>query len=83
MLLASIADMEYEAEQRMEALESKMKEERSRQEGNFQAQRIHRLESDLRTMVRLVRRAQAEGVWRTDGLEIQDPQFMDVLSPQR
>lgn len=82
VLLATIADMEYESEQRLEAMECKMREERTRQGEHAMANRVHRLESDLRTLVRLIRRAQAEGVWRTEGLQLQDQQFKDVLSPK-
>lgn len=81
MLLASIADLEYEAERRLEIMERNLQGMQQKQDENVQAQRIHRLESDLRTLVRLIRRAQAEGVWRTEGLQLQDQQFKDVLNP--
>lgn len=81
ILLASIADMECEAEQRLAVMERQLREERTRYGENFQAQRVQRLESDLSTLLRLIRRAQAEGVWRTDGLQLQDQQLKDALSP--
>lgn len=78
-LLTAIAELEYEAEQRLAVMENRLHEERARVNEDVQAQRINRLESDLRTLARLIRRAQVEGRWRTDGLQLQDTQYNDVL----
>lgn len=78
-LLTAIADLEYETEQRLAGMENLLHEERARADEDVQAQRISHLENDLRTMARLIRRAQVEGMWRTDGLQLQDPQYKDVL----
>lgn len=82
-MLATIADMEFESERRLEVMGSRMREERQRKDEDVQEDRIHRLQDHVRTLVRFIRRAQAEGVWRTDGMPLQDEQLKDLLQPAK
>lgn len=79
MLLATAEELEV-AERRIEALENELREERARKDESVQAQRIQQLENDVRRLVWLIKRAQAEGMWRVDGMQLQDQQFRDTFS---
>lgn len=77
--MASIAQLEYETERRLELLERKLREERN----SLASQKILRLENDIRALVKIIRRAQAEGVWRSDGIQLQDNQLNDLFNPSK
>ena len=79
MLLATAEELEV-AERRIEALENELREERARKDESVQAQRIQQLENDVRRLVWLIKRAQAEGMWRVDGMQLQDQQYRDTFS---
>lgn len=74
--MASIAELEYETERRLELLERKLRDERS----GLAAQKILRLENDVRALVKIIKRTQAEGVCRSEGIQLQDTQLNDILN---